>query len=156
MEKNLFIKTLLKEKELIERKERQEEERREQTQRQLNDVKKALKKIYTKKVACYNVYDMKDHELLCNQFNNVDDLYNFIIKNLKGITNKGDITRNYICKGKLLLDRFKIIVDKFEVEEMEEENQSIKYDNKSYNYDVDNIEELEESLQRKVNILKAI
>lgn len=154
--KDLFIKTLMKEKALIERRERQEKERQEQTQKQLAEVKENLKKVYTKKVACYNVYDLKDNEILCNQFNNLDDLTTFILKNMRNLTNKRNIAINYISQGKLLLDRYKIVVDKFNIEDMEEEDKAIKYDNKSYNYDVENIEQLNESIQRKVNILKAI
>ena len=135
MKKELFIKTLMQEKERQEREQRKEEERREQQQRQIKEVKKALKKVYTKKVACYNVYDLKDNELLINQFNNLDDLTSYILKYMKGITNKRNIAINYISQGKLLLDRYKIVVDKFNIEDMEEENKEITYDNKSYIYE---------------------
>ena len=142
MKKELFIKTLMQEKERQEREQRKEEERREQQQKQIQEVKKALKKVYTKKVACYNVYDLKDNELLINQFNNLDDLTSYILKYMKGITNKRNVAINYISQGKLLLDRYKIVVDKFEIDDddkesnfLEDINKGILYDNKSYIYE---------------------
>lgn len=162
MKKDLFIKTLLNEKARQEREERREQEQREQQARQVEQVKKALKKVYTKKIACYNVYDLKDNELLCNQFNNLDDLTSYILKYMRGITNKRNVAINYISQNKLVLDRYKIVVDKFEMNDNDKESNfqddiknGILYDNKSYNYDVDNINDLQESITRKVKILKA-
>lgn len=126
MKKEQFIQTLINKGLLI--KERQEEEKKEEIKKQLKDkqqrqatkkttrtttskIKKSLKELY-KPIFCYNIYDAQKNDVLITQFNNLNDLLNYINKyENRSITL---FRLKHIIKEEYLInDRYYIIKDKF-------------------------------------------
>lgn len=125
MKKQEFINTilLLRERQEEERrkeqfqkveelKTRREEEQKKTTKQTSKKLFKRLEEQY-KPIYCYNVYDLQDNELLIAQFNNLNDLLEYVNK-----YENSSITLSrlkHIIKEKYIInDRFEIIKDKFQ------------------------------------------
>jgi len=112
-------------------KERMTRERRKQATR----VKQILKTNYRERIYCYTIYDLKDNERIQAQFNNLDDLLNYIHKYENTSTSKASL-QTMISQGNAINERYIIVKDKYVKEDFKDDyKQGITYDNKTYIYE---------------------
>lgn len=138
MKKEDFITTFLQTKQLIEEEGRRTQ--REQTKQLIEGrkekekkttttkIKKDLKELY-KPIYCYNIYDLKDSEILIAQFNNLNDLLEYINK-YENSTITLSRLKHIIKESYIINDRYEIIKDKLhKINFIEDIEKGLQYEN---------------------------
>lgn len=148
--KRHFYESLEDIKEREEQKERERQEERQQAnkqakeqdkdhltrerRKQANEVKRILKENYNEPIYTYTIYDIKDNERIVTQFNNINDLLQYIQRYEHATTTKTSLC-NMVKQQRLINERYYIVKDKFIKEDFKEDyKQGITYDNKTYIY----------------------